>query len=96
VKILILEGPEVDVAAITGQCSLRGWRHYQFVTRAKTTCSIGHPDRIHTLVDSVGAAFYAAGTWENPDAPAKDGFMPVPRPEIVAEIFGRQMELAER
>jgi len=86
-SLLILEGPELlmdQTKLRTG--SMRGWRHYQFITRHKTSTCIGHPDRMQFTAASLAAAFFKSGTWEDLTKPVPPDTMPVPRPEILAEI----------
>jgi len=85
--LLILEGPELAIDQTklrTG--SMRGWRHYQFVSRNKTSTCIGHPDRIQSTAASLAAALYKSGTWEDSSKPVPPDTMPVPRQEILAQI----------
>jgi hypothetical protein len=78
VSLLILEGPPCD--------KIRGWRHYQFVSRNKSSTCIGLPDRVQESIDGGNVAFCAAGTWEDETKPVAAGAMPVPRADILAII----------
>lgn len=85
--LLILEGPELTHHETKLRAlALRGWRHYQFVSRNKVSTCVGQPERTRASALSIGASFYAAGTWEDETKPVPPNTMPVPRPEILAQV----------
>lgn len=85
--LIILEGPELTPETTKLRAgTMRGWRHYQFVSRNKTTVSLGQPERTRQVANALGAAFYAVGTWEDESKPVPENTMPVPRAEVLAEI----------
>lgn len=85
--LIILEGPEVtNHETKLRATALRGWRHYQFVSRGKISTCIGQQERTHATAVSIGARWFSAGEWEDTSKPVPPGTMPVPRAEILAEI----------
>jgi hypothetical protein len=79
-RVFIVEGKNHSV--------LRGWRHYQIITDGKAGHCMSQPMNAQIAATKFHAKFYARGTWEDDTKPVAPDTMPVPRAEIMVEIYG--------
>lgn len=83
-KIFVFEGPTV----FDTHGKAAGFRHYQVMRGGRADSFVSRPERARATAQTLNAKFFAAGTWEDEECPAKERHFPCPRAEILAELHG--------